>query len=241
MMSRTAIAVFGSALLMVLLLAGSQAQTKKPEMRLLETGAFHGDEVEARTGEQWLGLYVGEHGSLLLPYRLTVKSVADEVVDQDGEQTGKQVSVDLPLNPILLVTEGNSIHAGPVTTVFSTRKNLTSESPVTLRLRGQNYLLQVADGDGSTAKCGFGDLPRNARLVLTASNLAQTLYTLEDCGNDPSWYLIWAGDLDLDGKLDLYVSVTQHYNISQKKLFLSSAATGGELVSEVAEFVTGGC
>ena len=69
----------------------------------------------------------------------------------------------------------------------------------------------------------------------------QVLYSLQDCGNDPSWRLLWAGDLDRDGKLDLYVSVTQHYNVSERKLFLSSQADEGQLVKEVADFVTSGC
>ncbi|HYO90684.1 MAG TPA: hypothetical protein VEQ40_03580, partial [Pyrinomonadaceae bacterium] len=33
--------------------------------RLLETGEFHGEEVKARTGERWLGLYLTKKGSFL--------------------------------------------------------------------------------------------------------------------------------------------------------------------------------
>jgi hypothetical protein len=92
-----------------------------------------------------------------------------------------------------------------------------------------------------TADCPHTDLPRNARLVLVFGELRQVLFSLQECGNDASWSLIWAGDLDRDGKLDLYVSVTQHYNVSQRKLFLSSTAGDKQLVREVAEFITSGC
>jgi hypothetical protein len=67
------------------------------------------------------------------------------------------------------------------------------------------------------------------------------LYTLDVCGNDPYWYLLWAGDLDRDGKLDLYLSVTQHYDVAERKLFLSSQARRKKLVREVASFEIGGC
>ncbi|HKO62441.1 MAG TPA: hypothetical protein VJV03_14855 [Pyrinomonadaceae bacterium] len=44
-----------------------------------------------------------------------------------------------------------------------------------------------------------------------------------------------------DGKLDLYVTVNQQYNVVERKLFMSSEADEGQLVAEVAEFVTIGC
>ena len=55
------------------------------------------------------------------------------------------------------------------------------------------------------------------------------------------WKLLWAGDLDGDRKLDLYVQVSWHYNIVQHKLFLSSRAGAKRLVREVAEFNISGC
>jgi hypothetical protein len=47
--------------------------------------------------------------------------------------------------------------------------------------------------------------------------------------------------MDGDNKLDLYVQVSYHYNVSQRKLFLSSQAKRGGLVREVAELMTVGC
>ncbi len=79
------------------------------------------------------------------------------------------------------------------------------------------------------------------KLVLVNGESRQVLYSLQEWGSDPTWTLVWAGDLDRDGKLDLYVSVTQHYDVTERKLFLSSPAGEGQLVKEVAEFVTSDC
>ena len=59
--------------------------------------------------------------------------------------------------------------------------------------------------------------------------------------DEAQWVLLWAGDLDGDGRLDLYMNLSTHYNVSARRLFLSSAAASGALVREVAVFQTTGC
>lgn len=212
-----------------------------PEARLLEVGEFHAEEVDAETGEQWLGLHISENRSMLLNYELTVERVHDVVIDEVDQKTGKKVSVDLPLHPTFLVNSDWILNAGPVETVFADNpEGLERIAPVTLNLAGNAYQLKIA-GPEDGEKCWPDGLPKNAKLVLTNGSSTQVLYTLEECGSDPAWSLVWAGDLDRDGKLDLYVSVTQHYNSAQKKLFLSSQADEGQLVQEVAEFAISGC
>lgn len=216
-------------------------QTRVPRVELLETGEFHGDEVRARTGERWLGLHVSDHGSMLLPYRLRVEAVHDGIVDDDEEQkTGKAVSVDLPLKPSFLVKGAIVLREGPVTTVLEGEKALETASLLSPSLAEHFYVLKIV-GDEDKEKCSEQSPPRNAKLVLASGDSAQVLYSLKECGNDAGWTLLWAGDIDRDGKLDLYVSVNQHYNVSERKLFLSSSAEEGQLVKEVAEFVTSGC
>lgn len=226
--------------------ATSANQDPKPALSvgLLETGSFHGEEVSARTGEKWLGLYIVDNHSILIKARLRVETVHDDIGDGPEEKTGKDVSVDSPLEPIFLVKRAPRLSEGPVNTIFVEKpdyeKTLEKVSPLDLKLDHTSYVLKVV-GSEDGAQCSEHAFPRKPQLVLTSGESTQVLYSLEDCGNEPYWYLLWAGDLDRDGKLDLYVSVSYHYNISQKKLFLSSQAAKGELVKEVAEFVTGGC
>ncbi|MDQ6652952.1 MAG: hypothetical protein M3Y84_09420 [Acidobacteriota bacterium] len=214
-------------------------------IQLLETGDFHGEEVTARSGEKWLGLYKTEPDAVLLPYRLKIDTIYDDLTDYEkGQLTGKRVDVDSPLKPLFLLKEATVLKEGPVITLYSAPqdfdKSLEKSRPINFKLNGTSYVLNVAAPEGA-GKCRETAFPPEARLVLERGDSQQTLYSLEGCGNDPVWYLLWAGDLDHDGKLDLYVNVTQHYNVSEKRLFLSSQASQGELVKEVAEFITSGC
>ncbi len=215
-------------------------------IQLLEMGEFHGEEVTARSGEKWLGLYQTDPDSVLLPYRLKIENIYDDLIDfEKGQLTGKRVDVNSPLKPLFLLKGATMLKEGPVTTVYSAppdyEKSLEKSSPTNLKLNSTSYVLTVTSLDGAPGKCRETAFPPEARLVLGSGDSQQILYSLDGCGNDPVWYLLWAGDLDQDGKLDLYVNVTQHYNVSEKRLFLSSQASEGELVREVAEFITSGC
>ena len=53
---------------------------------------------------------------------------------------------------------------------------------------------------------------------------------------DDAWFrLLFAGDLDGDGKLDLVLSVPAHYENLRVVLFLSSCAQGGRQLGKAAE------
>ncbi len=232
------------SLLLVAAVAIAHARTfARPS--LIETGQFHGEEIAARTGQLWLGLYVTKRGSDLRYSRIRVRNVFDDVTDYGTrKKTGKKVSVHSPREPVFLLSRATMLKAGPVISVFKEKTNFNrtlEKFPVWLKLGKKSYVLKVVGPAKGSGLCRYSAFPRNAKLVLISGKSMQTLYTLDDCGNEPYWYLLWAGDLDRDGKLDLYVSVTQHYDVSERKLFLSSRAAKGKLVKEVAAFVTGGC
>jgi hypothetical protein len=222
----------------------SVSQTRRAHV--IEPGQFHGYEVSARSGQRWLGLFVNGRGSALHYSTIKVQRVFDEITDYGTKQkTGKRVSVNSRSQPLLLVSQTTALTPGPVMTVFNMKEDDFSHGlekfPATFKLGRRSYVLKVVAPGKNPEPCRFTSFPKNAKLVLISGRSQQVLYTLDVCGNDPNWYLVWAGDLDRDGKLDLYVNVTQHYDFSDRKLFLSSPARRGQLVREVGSFETGGC
>lgn len=232
--------LFAGLLFAVVLLPAGRVGAKKitPGIQLLETGEFHGEEVGARTGERWLGLFPVANGFALLPTTVSVDAVVDPVVDGDDTQTksGKKVTVHRDSNPVFLLKGAAMLRPGSVVTIFREEKNLVNGTTIDLELKGTRYKLKVISQDPEPKDY----LVQNTKLVLTTGRTSQTLISLKE-HDDGGWSLFWAGDIDRDGKLDLYMDLSNHYNVSRKVLFLSSQAGKGRLVKELVRFETVGC
>jgi hypothetical protein len=240
------------ALLLLLVLTGQAfVQTAKTaQISLIEAGEFFYEGVNVKNGERWLGLYVTEGGSSLVESRVTVKPLLDE--EDKTQAIGKIVGVDNPVKPLFLVKGATMLRPGPALTIYRDSEseeallnsdNLASRKSRQLKLGDQEYQLNV---EVLAPKTCPGDNPYpcvDIKLALVSGKQTQTLYSHEnipsaeaDGGLWPPivWSLLWAGDADGDGKVDLYLS-----DGSQTELFLSSQARPGQLIKSVATFSLG--
>lgn len=124
-----------------------------------------------------------------------------------------------------------------VRSVLTSPEGLSLPEALTLVMPDQgNYTIRLAD------RRIRDDSPEKAsRLFLESENLKQVLYEWPTGLLDQHCELIWAGDLDGDGKLDLFRALSDHYNVLEHVLFLSSRSSQGNLVQGVAAFVIKGC
>jgi hypothetical protein len=107
------------ALMLTLPLAVSFPRSLRQRPLLIETGQFHGDEIAARRGQVWLGLYVNGHEAVLRYSKIRVRTVFDEVIDHGSKRkTGKSVSVSGPHKPVFLTRAGTGLIPGSVISVF---------------------------------------------------------------------------------------------------------------------------
>lgn len=217
-------------------LATSALAAGPQPVQVLETGSFHGDEVATRTGDRWFGLYRTATGVQAAALPVTVTPVHDPLVDAPDESSGKLVTVPGP-PPLFLVRRLSGLQPGPVPTAAS---ELTlAAGVVPLRLGRTAYGLETRVLREDAATGGM----REGELVFRRGRDRQVLFATGADGGElaGAWKLVWAGDLDGDGALDLYVHVSSHYNVSSHRLFLSGAARAGRLVEEAAEFTITGC
>jgi hypothetical protein len=187
------------------------------------TGSFHGEEMPYATGERFLAL---TEGGVLVPVTIDVEIEEDPIVDNPGERTGKRVSV-AGFEELFLV-RGRNLHPGKVTPARPDfAELLIPVSKPVFVLGPREYQLSY--------RC----LGEECTLVLASGELSQDLETV--AGDDVAHHVSFAGDLDHDGRLDLIVDLSRHYNESRPTLWLSSAAKEGQLVAMTAELPTTGC
>jgi hypothetical protein len=248
-MSKYFLLILCATTLVLLVLLDAKSQKRgpaSPKLQLIETGQFHGDEVKAKTGERWLGLFQSEQGFALKETPIVVKTVRDEMVDADEDPpSGKEVSVRVG-DPLFLVRGIAELRERKVVTVFQYElksdddvlraRTLRNAEVLKFQLGNKQYRLQIVSKSAESVDYLLPD----SKLILTSGDTTQTLETIKD-PTDASWSLIWAGDLDADGELDLYLDLPNHYNVSARTLFLSSKAGKRKLVREMAIFTTVGC
>ncbi|HEY9194127.1 MAG TPA: hypothetical protein VIO81_14755 [Methyloversatilis sp.] len=211
-------------------------------LHVLLSGDFHGDEVAHGSGPGWFALVLKSGTARLEPVALKVSRVFDAVLDEEGKPpyTGKRVA-SLPAVEALALLRGAGLKPGPLdsATLTGTRQGLAAKS---FSLGARRYTLDVAADCGKRAG--------TCRWTLSDGALRQTLAELEVTRtadgrletDSASTGLIWAGDLDGDGRLDLILDVSNHDNaVAQVRVFLSSRAAPGRLVGEAASFGAVGC
>lgn len=208
-------------------------------------GQFHGDEAVARDGERWLALQVDGKQARLVPTRARVRAVHDPILDGEGQATGRMV--EAPGVPgALALLRGPGLKAGTV--VHAPIGFDLLDAPVrmhTIAFGGRRYRFGVRC---SSAPDRRRDV--DCQVVLgegrVEQRLLETTGTVSGAGD---FYLglegtpgvLFAGDLDGDGRLDLIFDATAHYNVSVPVLYLSSKARAGELVGRVADHHSVGC
>lgn len=208
--------------------------------QMLRVGQFHNNEVTAKSEEVWLGLFPTQCGYELKSTTISVKPVHDAVVDSDTSiKTGWLVDVNSLSEPIVLIRGTKNLKECSVKTYSSGPRTLIPGTAINITTKGDKNSYSLCPNSKSEQIQG-GTLYTDYTLKLSFDSASQVIAAFDGL-DDSIPVLVWAGDIDGDGKLDLLLDLTNHYNVSQYTLFLSSAAKTGELVRKVTDFRIVGC
>lgn len=213
-------------------------------------GQFHGDEPVARDGEPWLALRASGDAASLTPTRIRVQAVEDPIMDEPGQATGRRVSSALEPDPdaegaqVVTYLRGKGLAAGVVTPARIQEDGASGLPDYRFEHAGQAYRIGTKCGpqpEQQALACAVLLIaPDGAEQVLMRAP-GQREEGRVMLGDDASPKLLFAGDLDRDGRPDLIFDVTDHYNVSRPTLFLSSRARDGELLHAASTYESVGC
>lgn len=207
------------------LMAGVACAQGDAARQLLLPGVYHGDEVPAQPGTGWLALVVVDGRWHLVPTEVKVEPMPGEEGD---------VRLATPHPKAMALLRAPVLQAGKVDTpdmrFMGNTRRLRHDAPLNISFKRQSYQLVVM---------------RNGAVALQSGQQRSELpdfLVSEDQSSDfsESTALLWAGDLDGDGKLDLLMGY-ERYNQEGACLFLSSAASPGQLVGRPACVGRTGC
>jgi hypothetical protein len=219
-------------LVLGLLFLGSSPAHAQSESggELAMIGEFYAESVSAKSGEVWLGLYrVGDEYELRNT-TLVVNERRSERMDTDF----KEVQTNQPSEPLFLVRGLEELQPGEVETIIHDGEFIFPGHMKRLR-HSRFYLTLAAVGEGIERR-PFEVALSKYKLMLWADRRSQTLVESAVGFDDAFPRVIWAGDLDRDGEIDLFMDTARHYQSIDYTLFLSSAAKDEEIVGQVARW-----
>lgn len=204
-------------------------------------GSFLGDGPWARLRDPWLTLLEREGGFELR--EVIVSSTPEKPICGD---VGFNVRAADAKPGTLLLRGFSAVKAGPVVAAFNGGrfgKFLLPGERLDLSLGGENGWSLHAFG---TVRPAVGAGRGEARITdyqvqMIGNGRTGVVFSLDGISNDVPPSILWAGDLDADGVVDLFADLPKHDAAHHYVLFLSSVARAGQLVAEAASLTTVGC
>lgn len=209
---------------------------------MIEPGDINQKDIKIKTGKSWLGLFGNVNNSYLRQTKVRINQTDKTMLDWS------EITVEGKENPLFLVKDLKKVKAGRVTTLFrgnTLREEMKEEIKLTKMEKGflrefklgeRNYTLRVEEGLSEEKE-------RILVLLLETETKSQIVDYISYVGDgDYVGNLYWVGDLDSDGKLDLFMNFWNYekgyYNSG---LFVSSEAKQGQLVKRFEFLAYGGC
>lgn len=186
-----------------------------PRTYVLETGVY--DRIVIDDGEVWLGVYPTQ----VRQCKLRVRRTANPIGEPGAPPATK---IDVPPNPepLFLLKGSPNVKPGSVRSLYVRGDEVPDRIAVTLGNR--KYVLETVEEE-----------TKDGPVLRLKLRLGGKQMTLGECGARDGISPVWAGDLDGDGRLDVYVRIEHHNFAMEQVLFLSSAdATGNALTARAA-------
>jgi hypothetical protein len=212
-------------------------------LSILFPGIYHGDEVPPRAYQRaWLGLFQeGDHFELV-PTLLRQQAVEDPILDEPGAQTGWDIQAERPGTCLFLLSQSLGFTPGDIHPWIPTQTTFLPGDSLRFVFEQHVYFI-VAKGN-KEAMLQEQQTDLNFSLIWgverAEGSYTTTLWHIEAL-DDQQPELLFVGDLDRDGYLDVVVNEAAHYNVFAPALWLSGGVSGPEALRKLGGMTAVGC
>ena len=196
---------------------------------------YEGENPAASLTKAWIDLYE-QNGEYYL-------GKADFKIEKGFDEcSGDSLISIIPKNKSIVFMDYSGLKLGKIKSLKINKDKIWPAEEVTYVFNNINYTLR-AEGKVLSSEIVSTDDNKeevfkkveNYKLYLTAGNTTEKLLLTEQSFNDTFVVLLFAGDIDGDGKLDFVFSANRDYEEERVILFLSSKAKSGEAMKRVSE------
>lgn len=214
--------------------------------KVLTVGTFHGDEVwENADKGKWFGLFKNKTSYYIAETKLKTIRVNDVVVDEnENEKSGWEVNTLHKDSSIILIEGLNYLNAHTIQQAVLPKLQIFPTDTMRINYLGIDYKIFATGGSNKGADDDIPSEVWNYKLYMTATINGQQLKSLlvaQPNFEDHMINLIFAGDIDGDGILDLIIDTSRHYNATSPTIYLSKPADKGEVVKPIGGHTSVGC
>jgi hypothetical protein len=215
-------------------------------VKVLPVGLFHNDEVPANAGKmQWFGLFKNNAGYHLARTRIKTVRAHDPVLDEDEKtKTGWEVSATHKDSCLLLIEALPYLADRPIPKTIISENHIYPGDTLSLSYSGVEYKI-FATGNKKKAEAEPDwFVVSDYKLYITATingQLRKSLLVAQPDFDDRMTCVVFGGDIDGDGILDLLIDTSDHYNMGRPTIYLSKPAGKTEVVKPVGVHTSVGC
>lgn len=215
-------------------------------VKILRTEMFHDDEVDVNLDKKvWFGLFKHNNTYTLSQTKVFIKRVNDPVVDENEEdKTGWEVSTAVKDTCIVLIEKNLYLNDREVWSI-KVPENLGDNEDFEFNYKNIEYtlfaLVEIRKEKVDSEWVEVSDYKLYLRTYENGKETKTLLVAKKDV-DERFIEILFAGDIDGDGRLDLIIDTSNHYNVSSPTLYLSKPASEeGKIIKPIGVFTTVGC
>lgn len=213
--------------------------------KVLTVGTFHSDEVwDGADREKWFGLFRGKTGFYIAETKIKTERINDDILDKAGEKTGWKVQTVNKDTSIILMERLSFLRRHNLNRAVLSKDQIFPSDTVRITYLGIDYNLYATGGKKKLIDNPDWFEVWNYKLFMTATikgQIHKSLLVSQPNFDDQMINIIFAGDIDGDGILDLVIDTSRHYNATSPTIYLSRPAEKGEIVKPVGGHTSVGC